>query len=267
MKENKKSVPIISTIIFIITLVVNFGSMQGWFGGVQREISDKYRNFITPEPFTFSIWSVIYTLIIVFIIYQFYLLSKNRYDNKILDKLNQLFIISCILNISWNLLWVNDLIGLSTVCIFLFTIVLGLANKYILKNIDGRYSLIIPIAFALYFGWLTVATVTNVAAFLVKINWNMFGLEEHLITCLMYIIVALLAGIIVINIKNPIFNLPIIWAFIGIYMTVTTNPPSEPHFAMKYVIIGVIVVLAIEALYVFLNNDKSILPQRQIHKI
>lgn len=264
LRTNKSKYPLYALLCFIVTLIVNYGSMSGWFSNTQEEISNLYRNFITPEPFTFSIWGVIYVLVFAVLIYQFLLLKRTRYSPEKLDPMNQLFILTCVFNILWNITWVNDWIGVSTLLIFIFTVLLGQLNMHVLRQIRHHYHAIIPTAFGIYFGWLTVATVTNVAAFLMKINWSHFGLEEHLITCLVYILVAILAGFIIFRIKNPVYNLPIIWAFVGIYATVTQNPPSTPvHWGMPYVIIGAIIALIIEMVVVFLKNDKQILPTKK----
>lgn len=243
MKSKKSSVPIISLVTFIITLVVNYGSMLGWFGLTQEEISNQYKNFITPEPFTFSIWGVIYILVLLFLI-------KDLRNDRVNTTTHSLFIISNVLNIAWNLLWVNDLMLWSTIAIFLFTFVLG----FICLNLRESDDTLDELAFSIYFGWLTVATVTNVATYLVSINWNMFGLEEHLIACLMYIITAVLAGVIIFVIKMPTYNLPIIWAFFGIVMAIEQH--NGAHSLMPLVIYSVIAVLVIQMIIVFFRKHE-----------
>ena len=64
-----------------------------------------YRSFITPEPFTFSIWGVIYLLVAAALVYQLYLrYKKNEYPSS-LDRFNFLFIMTSIFNILWNIFW------------------------------------------------------------------------------------------------------------------------------------------------------------------
>lgn len=258
--KSKTSLAITSLVVFIITMVVNYGAMFGWFGQTQEAISNQYKNFVTPSSFTFSIWGVIYILVLASLIYQIYLAKKDRYDANFFDKFNKLFIAVNIFNIGWNLLWVSDYIALSTVLIFAFTITLAIINTHILKNYSRSYSKVIPIAFAIYFGWLTVATVTNVAALLVKVNWGMFGIEEHLIACLTYIFTAILAGLLIKSIKNPVFNLPILWAFFGIYSALKELPSASLHWGMPYVILGVAIALVAEMIFIYVKNDKKILP-------
>lgn len=259
-KIKERTWPFISSIAFILTLIVNYGSAFGWFGATQKEISNLYRNFMTPEPFTFSIWGVIYLLVIVFLIQQF---RRPNYEKKVMDRLHLYFILTCIFNILWNITWNRDLIAISTVFIFAFTIVLGLLNQWILKHHHFFKSHIIePITFSIYFGWLTVATVTNVSALLVKNNWSMWGLSEHIWTCLIYLAIALLAGYIIHRTLNPLFNIPIIWAFVGVIAMLINNPPKTPiHSGMPWVAAGVMIVLLVESVKIYRHNNQHLLPQ------
>lgn len=254
--------PLLSTITFIVTLMVNYGSAFGWFGATQQDISNLYRNLLTPAGYTFSIWGIIYSLIILFLGYQFYLQHQNRYNSSLFNPLNFYFIISCVFNIMWNVSWVNNLIVFSTMWIFLLTIVLAFECIYILRKNFLTYSQLIPITFALYLGWLVIATITNVAAWLVHINWGMWGLPEHFWACLVYIFIAFLAGVLLYVVRNPIFNLPIIWGLMGILSTLLNASQIETiHAAMPYVVIGVMIVLLFQAFIAFKNNGYRLLPK------
>lgn len=258
--KNKSNLPVISFIFFIITIIINYTANSGVLGQTQREISDMYRNFITPESFTFSIWGVIYLLVLISLIYQLYVRYKKENYNPNMDKFNILFILTSIYNILWNMFWVMDNILISSIFILSLAIVLAMINTDLKgKNLTGMEK-IFPIAFSIYAGWLAVATVTNVAALLVKYNWNMFGLEEYVMTIITYFVVAALAFFIIINLRNPLYNLPIIWAFIGIRSTLINNPPGQTHEFMEYAIYGVIVLLVLQMIYVFFKNDKNLLP-------
>src|SRR4030066_1921917 len=60
------------------------------------ELSDKYPNLFVPAGITFSIWGVIYILLILFIIYQFVVaFRKNSDDRGIFEKIGILFFLSC----------------------------------------------------------------------------------------------------------------------------------------------------------------------------
>ena len=73
---------------------------------------------------------------------------------------------------------------------------------------DGNHFLL-PLSFGLYTGWLFIASVVNIAATLVKANWNGFGIEPEILAYGTLIIAILLVIIVMLKIHNVIFPLPI----------------------------------------------------------
>lgn len=67
METSKKAW--INGLFLAVTLVINTLGALGFINGLsQKEISDMFVTLITPSPSTFSIWSVIYSLLIISII-------------------------------------------------------------------------------------------------------------------------------------------------------------------------------------------------------
>ena len=59
----------VSAVLLAITLVFNTLGAIGLINGLtQKQISDMYLTMITPGPATFSIWSVIYSLLLISVI-------------------------------------------------------------------------------------------------------------------------------------------------------------------------------------------------------
>jgi len=71
---------IVNIVVFVVTLIVNglAGSTTLLNGVTSGEVSDLYPTFITPAGFTFAIWSVIYTLLLLFVIYQALPINKDE---------------------------------------------------------------------------------------------------------------------------------------------------------------------------------------------
>lgn len=88
-------------------------------GKVTAQISDENPTLITPAGYVFSIWSVIYIVLGVFVIGQ--LLPSGK---EVREKAGWLFIISSILNIVWLYLWQHELLLFSVVVMFLLLITL-----------------------------------------------------------------------------------------------------------------------------------------------
>ena len=63
--KNTKTKSLVNLIAFILTLFINALGSLGYINGMsQKAISDKYHTLITPAPFTFSIWGLIYLLVL-----------------------------------------------------------------------------------------------------------------------------------------------------------------------------------------------------------
>ncbi|MCD4712566.1 MAG: tryptophan-rich sensory protein, partial [Clostridiales bacterium] len=119
-----KSKSLINGILLVLTLIVNAMGAIGVINGLsQKEISDMYQTLITPAPSTFSIWSVIYTFLIISIIVMI-IKNKDSYYGRAIDEISSLFWLSCALNIVWIISFSYNLIGLSTIFIFAFLIVM-----------------------------------------------------------------------------------------------------------------------------------------------
>lgn len=97
-------------------VTLNYLSIALPLGGMTtQELSDKYANPFTPIGFTFSIWSVIYTLLLIFSILPLvnYFRGKTQ-KNKLIEKnIGYLYVISCALNGAWILAWQYQFVGLS----------------------------------------------------------------------------------------------------------------------------------------------------------
>lgn len=175
---NKTKQAWINFIFLVVTLVINTLGAIGLINGLtQKEISDMYITLITPSPATFSIWSVIYSLLLISMIVMI-IKKDDAYYQKAVDQISNLFRISCILNIAWIVSFSFVLVEISVLFILGFVITLALIISKLLEINDGKRWLL-PVSFGLYGGWLFIATVVNTAAALVKLNWNGFGLSQE----------------------------------------------------------------------------------------
>ena len=153
--------------VLAATLVVNALGTFGFINGTsQSDVSNEYFTLITPSGMTFSIWSVIYGLLILSLIVM-YIKRNNTYYREAIDKITPLFIVSSLLNILWIILFSFVFVELSTVFILGYAIVLTLICRQLLKIHDGHHWLL-PVTFGLYTGWVIIATVVNLRQHLLK---------------------------------------------------------------------------------------------------
>ncbi len=250
----------ISGILLILTLIVNAMGAFGIINGLsQKEVSDMYQTLITPAPSTFSIWSVIYTFLIISIILMI-LKNKDSYYAKAIEKISTLFWASCALNILWIISFSYNQIGLSTLFIFAFLIVMVLIVERIGKGQTSNRFLL-PLTFGLYSGWLFIATVVNIAAWLVKIEWGRWGISAEYWASAILLIAVGLTFIVLVKTKNAIFPLPIAWAYFGIYNFLNAPEGFNGEYTLlPYIsLIGMVLLIGLSSIQ-FYKNKYRVMP-------
>jgi benzodiazapine receptor len=180
------------------------------------QVSDLYASPITPAGYVFAIWGIIYALLLVFVIYQ--LLPKQK-DKLFQRQIGALFILSSIFNVVWLFLWQYDYITVSLILMFallatLVTIYLRLGiGKSKVPLID---KLCVQLPFSVYLGWITVASIANMAAALVSVGWDRFGMSAETWAIVAIIIAFIVTLAIIVARKDVAFSLVIVWALTGI---------------------------------------------------
>jgi translocator protein len=259
---NRTKKPWINLLFLVITLGVNTLGALGWINGLsQKEISDMYTTFITPSPSTFSIWSVIYILLLISTIVMI-IRKRDRYYQKTIDEITVLFIISCLLNMAWIISFSYLMIELSTLFIFTFVIILSIICLRLKKIHDGRHFLL-PLTFGIYTGWAFIATVVNVAVTLVKVNWNGFGIAPEVWAGIILIIAIILVFIVLKTNRNAVFPLPIAWAYFGIYQFLKSPEGFKGEYSILQTIAlaGMAVLIGMAAIQLY-QNHFSLFPEK-----
>lgn len=136
------------------------------------EVSAMYSNLFTPAGFTFSIWSVIYIGLTAFTVYQFLPSQANK---PVVQRVAVLFIISCLLNLSWLLTWHYLWIGMSVILMVLLLLTLILIYTHVARRKSANttaYRIMVALPFRIYLGWISVATIANISAYLTSVGWD-----------------------------------------------------------------------------------------------
>jgi translocator protein len=206
---------IATTLALSITLLVNALANILPINGLNTgEVSNLYPSLFTPAGITFSIWSILYLLQIGFVIF-----SWTTKDERV-TKLLPAFILTCLLNAGWILLWHYLHPGLSVLVMLTMLSTLTyifLKIQHASFNTKKEYVLVV-LPFTLYFAWICVATIANVSAWLVSISWSGFGIAPEIWTVVMMIVATLLAFYISFRFHSPAFVIVVMWAIGGIYL-------------------------------------------------
>ncbi len=251
----------INGLFLAVTLAINTLGALGRINGLsQKEISDMFITLITPSPSTFSIWSVIYSLLIISVIMMI-VKKHDPYYKCAVNQISTLFIISCILNMGWIIAFSYVQLEISVLFILGFVITLSLICQNLLKINDGKHWLL-PLTFGIYTGWLFIATVVNTAAMLVKLQWNGFGIADEIWAIIILIVAILLVLMVLSKIRNAVFLLPIAWAYFGIYQFLKAPEGFKGQFdLLQNIALAGIAVLVVLAAIQFYRNHFSLIPK------
>ncbi len=188
----------------IITLVINSIA-----GNNIKAVSDKHPLSFTPAGYTFSIWGVIYSLLL-YITY--------KYNDLFSSELKRLYLYSNILNSSWIILWSSagnvkedtKYIITSSIALLLLAFVL----IQILLKLDSLPQLVL-ISFGIYIAWVCFAAAINLSIILKE----QLNVPEILCRNTLYLLVTILPFIIQKYIDSSVLSsicATFSWALIGI---------------------------------------------------
>ncbi|MGI6157504.1 MAG: TspO/MBR family protein [Saccharofermentanales bacterium] len=242
--------------MLVVTLIMNTLATVGVLNGMtQKQVSDLNDTLITPSGLTFSIWAVLYTLMIICVIILF-VKKDDPYYQRVTEKTSLLFWLSCIFNIAWTISFSYLQIGLSTIFIIGLLISLMLLTKKI-SELQVNHQWLFPLTVGLYAGWIFIATVVNIAAWLVNIEWGALGMSHDAWAIIIAIIATALAILVSLDNRNAFFTLPIAWAFLGI-----RNARAEDggHGGVKVVSLIMMAILLVWVGIQLFRNDWHLAP-------
>lgn len=223
----KKTLQILNGLAFGSTVFINYLSNTGLINNTTiGEISDDVNSLFTPAGYAFSIWGLIYLLLLGFAIYQGRSLFVKVENDDFVLKTGYWFILSCIFNSAWVFAWIYGYTGIS--CILIFGLLISLL-KIVLKNnmqlekISKSKLIFLNFPFVIYSGWVTVASIANVSSFLTKIGWNGFGISEEVWTIVLISIATIVNLLVTLKRNMRAFAFVGAWALIAIGVANSTN--------------------------------------------
>ena len=236
-------------VAFVLTVLVNglAGSTTLLGGKNTAQISNANPTLITPAGYVFSIWGVIYILLGIFVVFQALPGEQGKSSQ---NKISWLFVLSSILNIAWLFLWQFEYLSLSVVLMFLLlaTLILIYLRLGIGKSkVTTREKLAVHVPFSVYLGWITIASIANVAVTLVSVNWNGFGIAPETWATLVIIVALLITMLVLATRKDIAYGLVIVWALVGI----AVNQSGNKSIVTLTETSAIIISLALAATFLF----------------
>jgi hypothetical protein len=210
------------------------------------ELSDQYPNLFVPAGLTFSIWGLIYILLAIFTIYSVIIAIKKDATGSFINKIGLLFFLSCIANMAWIFAWHYEIVPLSLVIMLLllgFLIAIYMRLGVGKKGPAKKEQYLVHLPFSVYLGWITIATIANVTALLVDVNWNRFGLSEQFWAVVVIVVGIAIALSVLLRRQDIYYCLVVDWALLGILIKrLASSIPAQSVIIIT--IIGLVLITA-----------------------
>jgi translocator protein len=250
---NSRALKWTNLIVFLATIAMNAAAvLLPLAGRTTQEISARFEHLFTPANYTFSVWSVIYVLLLVNAIDS---LRRPDPENPAVHRARGFLIAANLLNTLWLVSWHNLLIGLSVpiMLAILGCLIVSYANlERAPLNGWAHYAQRAPIA--AYLGWISVATIANIGNLLVSQGWRLDFLEPSVWAMLLALVAGILGAALSRTKGGVFYCATLAWGLLGV-----VNRPSSGE-----ALIGLYIALALIALGVASRfwRPASPMPQR-----
>jgi hypothetical protein len=211
MKNSAKINLVALGVVIIVNALANILPLGGMTTG---EVSAGYPILLTPAGITFSIWSVIYTLLLVAFLIELRNPELEAQENAVLGKY---FLLNCVGNILWILSWHLLPVQISFLVILVLMYSLFKISQNLTKK-DVKTGNVFKMAFSIYFGWITIATLVNFCVFCYAFGATNAFSTNLLLTVIFILIAAAVALFASLKKDLPFYAYTVSWALLGIFL-------------------------------------------------
>jgi len=196
---------------------------------------------IVPTGYAFSIWGIIYLGLLGFTLYQ---LAPTRAQYADLQAIRAPAALNMTANGAWliaatyNWLWVT--VGI--ILVMLFTLIR--INQVLQRSTYDRSTwqrALTTLPWSIYFAWVTLATVLNIAAALQYNGWQGGAMGELFFAVLMLSISFGLAVLLYARMMERSFLWVFTWAFLGIFVARAQDQPLLAYLALAFMVLSLLI--------------------------
>ena len=243
------------TVLLLVIFWNYWVNAKGLNGNTMSSLSEKYANLFTPAGYAFSIWGLIFLALLAQASFFISRAFSSIKDSDFLSQIGPYLIMANIGNGLWIYMWLMEFTGMSIVimCGILTCLIITILNT----NME-RWDAPRPIIFwlwwpiALYSGWIAVATIANISAYLAKVGWD-GGISEITWTILMITVAVLLNLFMIISRNLREFASVGVWALVAIAIRHWESIPSIQWAAL----IGAVVLFAAISYHGYQNRETA----------
>lgn len=263
----KKIFSILNLISIIFLIAWNgYANTGNYNGKTVGELSAEYNNLFTPASYAFSIWGIIFLMLLVFGIYGVYHAFAKANQNKPLDKNTDFikttapwFLVANIFCSAWVVFWLDEMVGVSVICMLGILVSLLMCVKKLDMEIwDAPFPIIAFVwwPLCLYSGWISVATIANIAAYL---NGTFdIAVEMQVYATLAMITIAFIVNLLMVIYRNMHeFALVGVWALVAIFMRFRTPMDGLSKLATNQIAYLAITLACVLTIVIAMHGSRN----------
>lgn len=255
MTRNLSVLNLLSTILLIT--ISYFSQAIQLNNNTIGSVSEAYENLFTPAGYAFSIWGLIYVALIVYCIFQLInAFGDGARDTSYTTRTGPWFIIANLSNSAWIVAWLYEATGLSVLLIFAALIsLIFIVIRTNMERADVPLKILAMVwwPICLYSGWIAVAAISNVAAYLTKLEWSGGFLSDIQWTVVMLVLTVGINLLIVYKRNMREFAAVGVWALIAIYFQNEENNLEVAYTALG----GAILTFAYISYHAYINRKSN----------
>ncbi|KGX90951.1 transporter [Pontibacillus halophilus JSM 076056 = DSM 19796] len=193
---------LVNVLSYIFLLVASFVLAGDIGGGTEDDV------LFMPAGYAFSIWGLIYLLLFVFLVKQFF---AEKQEEALIRKIGYWFPLSMILS------GTSVIVGMTNAILFIAGSLVTLIITYSIITNREQDTTLFRIPFSFYLAWTSIATIVDTFVVLVGNDvTSLFGIHQFVWAIIMLLIGALLAVWFHIRNNDSIYPLVFVWGYVAI---------------------------------------------------
>jgi hypothetical protein len=210
---------------FLVTLAINVAANALPINGQRTaEISDRFEVFVIPAGYVFSIWGLIYLLLAVFTIDQ---ARGTRSTDPTLRRMGWLAVVAGVLNAVWVLLFQYEWFVLTVPVMLALLVTLIWINAITFadrERLVGSVRWTVRLPFSVYLGWITIATIANIAQALQAVGVTVDPAIAPFIAAAVLVVGLAIALTYVWRFADVAYGAVVVWAYVGVAVKEADTP-------------------------------------------
>jgi hypothetical protein len=193
-------------------------------GRTTAEISDSFNLRFVPAGYVFAIWGLIYLALIGFTLYQ---ALPAQQSNSAVRATGYWFALSSAANAAWIVAWHTGHFTLTVALMLtlLASLIVIYSRLAALPPGSAASRWLVRLPFSLYLGWITVATVANVSAWLVDLGWGGQPFNPVVWTVILVAVATGLGLALLMRHRDLVYAGVLVWALVGILLKQSDSMP------------------------------------------